>query len=60
MEFRCIYCGELEVSLHIHGKDDIDYECIECGRKYHQSLVLKYKKMSAPQKVWFRLTSLLN
>lgn len=59
IEFKCIYCGELEVSCCVHNKDDIEYHCLVCRRKYHHNLVLEYRKMSAPQKMWFRLTNLL-
>lgn len=59
MEYRCIYCGELEVNCISYGKDDINYHCLACGRKYNNELVLKYRKMSAWQKIAFRAKNLL-
>lgn len=60
IEFKCIYCGKLEVSCICYSKEDIDYHCIACNRKYHQSLVLKYNNMSKLQKNLFHIFKYFN
>lgn len=55
MDFKCVFCGELEVSVYKQG-DNIKYHCYECGRKYNQDILNEYKEMTVWQRVVFRMT----
>ena len=55
MDFKCVFCGELEVSVYKQG-DNVKYHCYECGRKYNQDILNEYKKMTVWQRVVFRMT----
>ena len=55
MDFKCVFCGELEVIVYKQG-DNVKYHCYECGRKYNQDILNEYKEMTVWQRVVFRMT----